>query len=197
MKRTSALRLAAAATGTALAATQTAVAAADPESMFTQARRTSYIERMDGTTLFYQDWGAGRPLLFVHGADIDSGAWSYQMVPLAAHGFRCIAYDRRGHGRSSDLGRDDNFDTLADDLASVMELLDLRNVTIVAHTMGCAEVARYFTRHGAGRASRVVMIAPTMPEADFRAELPQITVPTLVLHPSKDVSRELLRFAWE
>jgi pimeloyl-ACP methyl ester carboxylesterase len=260
MNRRSALTLAAAATGTALAATQTAVAAAAPAGTITQARRLSYIERTDGTTLFYKDWGAGRPILFVHGAGINSDSWGYQMVPLVAHGFRCIAYDRRGHGRSSDIGHDYNFDTLADDLAAVMDVLDLHNVTLVAHSMGCAEVARYFSRHGAGRVSRIVMLAPTLPflmktednptgvdksafealraswlrdypkwvtdnappfftpqtspamvkwgidmavqtslqtaiqsnvlvvETDFRKELAKITVPTLILHGSKDVS---------
>lgn len=125
--------------------------------------RTSFIERTDGTALFYRDWGAGRPFVFVASAGVPSGMWAYQMLPLVQAGFRCIAFDRRGHGRSSDPGRGYDFDTLADDLAAVLETLDLRNVVLVGHSMGCGEITRYLTRHGQERVSRIALIAPTTP----------------------------------
>jgi pimeloyl-ACP methyl ester carboxylesterase len=89
--------------------------------------------------------------------------WAYQMMPLAHAGFRCIAFDRRGHGRSSDPGRGYDFDTLSDDLAAVMERLDLHGVTLIGHSMGCGEILRYLTRHGSGRVARVALLAPTTP----------------------------------
>ena len=89
--------------------------------------------------------------------------WQYQMVHLASHGVRTIAYDKRGHGRSSDPGSGYNFDTLADDLASVIEQLELHDVVLVGHSMGAGEVVRYLSRHGSSRISRILLLAPTMP----------------------------------
>jgi non-heme chloroperoxidase len=126
-------------------------------------RTALFIERTDGTALFYRDWGAGQPIVFVASAGLPSGMWSYQMLPLVQAGYRCIAFDRRGHGRSSDPGRGYDFDTLADDLAAVLQTLDLRDVVLVGHSMGCAEITRYLTRHGTGRVARVALIAPTTP----------------------------------
>ncbi|MEP7247424.1 MAG: alpha/beta hydrolase [Gammaproteobacteria bacterium] len=125
--------------------------------------RASFIERTDGTALFYKDWGAGKPVVFVHSAGINSDAWAYQMVPFVDHGMRCVAFDRRGHGRSSDPGRGYDFDTLADDLAAVMEVLDLRNATLIGHSMGCGEIVRYLTRYGSRRVARIGLLAPTLP----------------------------------
>ena len=85
------------------------------------------------------------------------------MVHLAANGFRCVAYDRRGHGRSTDPGRGYDFDTLADDLAAVLERLDLRDVTLVGHSMGCAEITRYLTRHGSSRVARIALVSVSLP----------------------------------
>jgi non-heme chloroperoxidase len=138
-------------------------AAAAAQTPLAHSHRASFIERTDGTALFYRDWGTGKPIVFVASAGLPSGMWSYQMVPLVQAGFRCVAFDRRGHGRSSDPGRGYDFDTLADDLAAVMDVLDLRNVTLVGHSMGCAEIARYLTRHGSGRVARVALLAPTLP----------------------------------
>ena len=125
--------------------------------------RASFIHRKDGTALFYRDWGAGPPVMFVHSAGLNSEMWAYQMVPFTAEGLRCIAFDRRGHGRSSDPGRGYDFDTLADDLAAAIDALDLRGLTLVGHSMGCAEIVRYLTRHGSSRVKRVALIAPTTP----------------------------------
>jgi non-heme chloroperoxidase len=133
------------------------------QTTFAPAHRASFIERTDGTALFYRDWGTGKPIVFVAGAGVPSGMWAYQMVPLVQAGFRCVAFDRRGHGRSSDPGRGYDFDTLSDDLAAVIETLDLREVTLVGHSMGCGEIVRYLTRHGSARVARVALIAPTTP----------------------------------
>jgi pimeloyl-ACP methyl ester carboxylesterase len=134
-----------------------------PPSARVHTHRASFIERTDGTALFYRDWGAGRPIVFVASAGLPSGMWGYQMLPLVQAGYRCIAFDRRGHGRSSDPGRGYDFDTLADDLAAVLETLDLRNVMLVGHSMGCGEVTRYLSRHGQDRVARIALIAPTTP----------------------------------
>ncbi len=223
-------------------------------------RRAPFIEAADGTRLFYRDWGRGKPVLFVHSWAINSDMWQYQMVELAGRSCRCIAYDRRGHGRSDDPGQGYDFDTLADDLATVIDELDLREVTLVGHSMSGGEIIRYLSRHGAERVARIVLLGPTLPfmtrtpdnpdgveranfeavraswrkdfpkwiadntapfflpetspammrwlidliwqsslqalidcnvaatETDFRAELPAVTVPALILHGDKDAS---------
>ncbi len=124
-------------------------------------KESSTIVTASGATLFYRDWGSGKPVVFVSGWALPSDMWSYQMVPLSEHGLRCIAYDRRGHGRSSDPGRGYDYDTLADDLAGVMESLDLREVTLVGYSIGSGEVVRYLTRHGSDRVARILLLAPT------------------------------------
>jgi non-heme chloroperoxidase len=121
------------------------------------------LESHDGTQLFCRRWGAGPPVLFVHGWAMNSQAWQAAMLLIAQAGFEAIAYDRRGHGRSDDPGRGYDYDSLADDLAAVIEEFDLRNVALVGHSMGCAEIARYLTRYGDDRVSRVVMAAPFLP----------------------------------
>jgi non-heme chloroperoxidase len=121
------------------------------------------VETIDGTQLFYRSWGTGRPIVFVAAWALHSQAWQYQMVPLTDQGFRCIAFDRRGHGRSSDPGTGYDVDTLADDLGSVLSQLDLTDVILVGHSLGAAESVRYVTRHGTSRVARLVLIAPTTP----------------------------------
>lgn len=120
----------------------------------------SHIRTLDGTDLFYRDWGEGKPLLFLAGWTLNSQMWGYQMEPLARQGFRCIAYDRRAHGRSDDPGYGYDFDTLADDLAAVIDTLDLRDAIIVAHSFSSGEVVRYLDCHGGERVSGVIMLAP-------------------------------------
>jgi non-heme chloroperoxidase len=102
-------------------------------------------------------------VVFIASWVLPSESWSYQMMALADRGFRCVAYDRRGHGRSSDPGRGYDYDTLADDLAAVLDTLDLRDVTLVGFSMGAAEMIRYITRHGSGRIAGLVSIAPPTP----------------------------------
>lgn len=125
--------------------------------------QTAFIEMADGTNLFYRDWGKGKPVVFVTGWAVSSEMWEYQMAYLSGQGLRCVAYDRRGHGRSGQPGYGYDYDTLADDLAKVIVELDLREVTLVGHSMGGGEIVRYLSRHGAGYVSRIVLVASITP----------------------------------
>jgi non-heme chloroperoxidase len=120
----------------------------------------NYVLTSDNTALFYRDWGAGKPLLFLSAWTLNSDMWAYQMEPLCRQGFRCVAYDRRAHGRSSDPGRGFDFDTLASDLATLVEKLDLNGLTLVGHSFSSGEIVRYLTRHGSSRIDRIVFVAP-------------------------------------
>jgi non-heme chloroperoxidase len=137
------------------------------------AAMSGFVHTADGTSLFYRDWGTGKPIVFVASWVMPSESWSYQMAALSEQGFRCVAYDRRGHGRSSDPGRGYDFNTLADDLAAVLAALDLHDVTLVGFSMGGAEIIRYVTRHGGARVGRLVSIAPTTPLMMRRPDNPQ------------------------
>jgi non-heme chloroperoxidase len=125
--------------------------------------RCTRIETHDGVRLHHIEWGAGAPVLFVHGRALSSEGWRNQMLHLASEGRRCIAFDKRGHGRSDDPGHGYDYDTLADDLAAVIGQLNLSEVTLVGHSMGCGEIVRYLTRHGASRIAGVVLIGTTTP----------------------------------
>jgi non-heme chloroperoxidase len=146
-----------------------------------------YIETRDGTQLFYRDWGSGAPLVFISGWALTSDCWGYQMAPLSDSGLRCIAYDRRGHGRSSDPGRGFDYDTLADDLAAVLEALDLKNVTLVAHSMAGGEAVRYLSRHGSKRVARVALIGATLPFLTKTADNPDGIDPAIFENARRNV----------
>jgi pimeloyl-ACP methyl ester carboxylesterase len=119
-----------------------------------------FIQTEDGTRLAYKDWGDGKPVVFLHAWALPSQMWDYQLVPLCEQGLRCIAYDRRGHGRSSLPGTGYDADTLADDLAAVLEELDRHDVSLVGHSFASGEIVRYMTRHGPARIARIVLVAP-------------------------------------
>lgn len=121
------------------------------------------IQTADGTALFVKDWGSGRPLVFVHSWAVTNDIWQYQHAHFAAAGHRVVAFDRRGHGRSDQPGTGYDLDTLADDLAHVLAARDVRDATLIGHSLGCAEIVRYLTRHGAGRVARIALVAPTTP----------------------------------
>lgn len=123
----------------------------------------STITVKDGTTIYYKDWGAGPVVTFSHGWPLSSDAWDGQMLFLVQHGFRVVAHDRRGHGRSSQSSFGNDMDGYADDLAAVIDALDLKNVIAVGHSTGGGEVARYIGRHGTKRLARAVLIAAVPP----------------------------------
>jgi non-heme chloroperoxidase len=117
----------------------------------------------DGTTIHYKDWGQGPVVTFSHGWPLGADAWDGQMLFLAQHGFRVVAHDRRGHGRSSQASAGNDMNGYADDLAAVIEALDLRDITMVGHSTGGGEVTRYIGRHGTKRVSKAVLIAAVPP----------------------------------
>lgn len=153
------------ATSTAVGASLLAAAtddatSAEPAPPSAKPHASDFIETRDGAKLAYTDWGSGPPVVFVHAWALPSPMWDYQIGALSHVGLRCIAYDRRGHGRSSKPGSGYDCDTLADDLSALLTQLDLKGVTLVSHSFGSAEVVRYLTRHGAGRVARIALIAP-------------------------------------
>jgi non-heme chloroperoxidase len=123
----------------------------------------STITVKDGTTIYYKDWGTGPAVTFSHGWPLNADAWDGQMLFLVQNGFRVVAHDRRGHGRSSQASSGNDMDGYADDLAAVIEALDLKDVTMVGHSTGGGEVARYIGRHGTKRVAKAVLIAAVPP----------------------------------
>ncbi|MDB5417218.1 MAG: Pimeloyl-ACP methyl ester carboxylesterase [Phenylobacterium sp.] len=121
------------------------------------------IKTRDGVALFHREWGAGRPVVLVHSWALSSTMWGHQVGALSDAGYRCVAFDRRGHGRSEASAAGYDMDTLADDLDAVIETLRLRDVILIGHSMGGGEIVRYLGRHGGARISKVVLLAPMTP----------------------------------
>src|SRR5215469_16770608 len=134
----------------------------------------------DQTLIHYEDWGDGPPIVFVAAWALSSKMWQYQMAALRDHGFRTIAYDRRGHGRSDRPGSGYDYDTLADDLAALMEHLDLDQVTLVTYSMGEGEAVRYLTRHGDDRVAKLILTCPAGPLPMQSDDNPNGVDPTLL-----------------
>jgi non-heme chloroperoxidase len=127
------------------------------------SNRMQKIKAKDGTKIYYKDWGTGDPVVFSHGWPLNADAWDPQMLFLGERGYRVIAHDRRGHGRSSQPWNGNDMDTYADDLASLIEELDLEDATLVGHSTGGGEVARYIGRHGTKRVAKAVLIGAVPP----------------------------------
>jgi non-heme chloroperoxidase len=128
----------------------------------------AFVTTRDGTQIFYKDWGQGQPIVFSHGWPLSADDWDAQMMFSLNHGYRVIAHDRRGHGRSAQVPTGHDMDHYADDLAAVVEHLDLGNAIHVGHSTGGGEVLHYLARHGENRAAKAVMIS-TVPPADGTA----------------------------
>jgi non-heme chloroperoxidase len=122
-----------------------------------------FVTAADGAEIFYKDWGSGRPVVLSHGWPLNSDSWEAQQLFLASHGYRVIAHDRRGHGRSTQTWHGNEMDTYADDLALILTELDLREVTLVGFSTGGGEVARYVGRHGTGRVAQLVLVSAVPP----------------------------------
>jgi non-heme chloroperoxidase len=132
----------------------------------------NWITTNDSTRIFFKDWGTGQPVVFSHGWPLSSDAWEDQMLFLASRGFRCIAHDRRGHGRSSQPSAGHDMDTYADDLAALVQALDLKDAIHVGHSTGGGEVARYIGRHGTARVAKAVLVGAITPLMLQTAENP-------------------------
>ena len=123
----------------------------------------TFVTAADGAQIFYKDWGSGKPVVFSHGWPLNSDSWEAQMLFLASNGCRAVAHDRRGHGRSTQTWHGNEMDTYADDLAAVLDALDLREVTLVGFSTGGGEIVRYVGRHGTARVAKVALVSAVPP----------------------------------
>ncbi|KAA0945698.1 MULTISPECIES: alpha/beta hydrolase [unclassified Pseudomonas] len=127
----------------------------------------------DGTQIYFKDWGTGKPVLFSHGWPLDADMWEYQMEYLSSRGYRTIAFDRRGFGRSDQPWTGNNYDTFADDIAGLINHLDLQEVTLVGFSMGGGDVSRYIARHGSKRVAGLVLLGAVTPLLGKKPDYPQ------------------------
>ena len=133
----------------------------------------------DGTRIFYKDWGTGRPVVFSHGWPLNADVWDPQLLSMASNGFRAVAHDRRGHGRSSQPWHGNTMDDYADDLAAVIQTLDLHDVVLAGHSTGGGEAVRYIGRHGSARVSAELKVYPGAPHGLFATHADQFNADLL------------------
>jgi non-heme chloroperoxidase len=132
----------------------------------------SILVAADGTEIFYKDWGQGPPVIFIHGWPLTADMWEYQANKIASQGFRCISYDRRGFGRSGQPWTGYDYDTLSDDLATLIKALNLNSVTLVGFSMGGGEVARYMSRHAGSQVSKCILVSSVTPFLKITSDNP-------------------------
>ena len=149
----------------------------------------SFIKVKDGTKLFYKDWGTGRPVVLVHGWCINCDSWEYVMNELVQHGLRCIAYDMRGCGRSDQPWSGYDYTTLAEDLSTLIESLDLHEVTLIGHSMGGGVITRYLTLQGEARISNAILLGTTTPFLQQAEDNPE-GVDKMYLEAAKEAMRQ-------
>ena len=152
------------AAGAGLLATGGAAAAAAKPAAAATGKTVNSITVKDGTVIHFKDWGTGTPVVFSHGWPLQGDAWEDQMMFLASHGYRVIAHDRRGHGLSSQPWQGNDMDTYADDLAALLDTLDIKGATLVGHSTGGGEVAHYIGRHGEKRVAKAVLVGAVPPQ---------------------------------
>jgi non-heme chloroperoxidase len=174
----------------------TALAAAAPAAAQTSVTRTrpARVTAKDGTSLFVQDWGSGRPVLLLAAWTFNSSAWGSHIVALNEKGYRCVAPDRRGHGRSELPSAGYDLDTLTDDVAAVIEQCHLRDVTLVAHSMGSIEAVNYLARHGSDRIARLVLVAPTTPFLVRTEDNPDAVPKPMIEAQNEAIARDFPRW---
>ncbi len=148
----------------AIGAESKAPTKASGQARHTDGNGTSTIVAADGTKIYYKDWGTGQPVVFSHGWPLTADAWDSQMMFLASNGYRVIAHDRRSHGRSAQTWNGNDMDTYADDLSTLIEALGLQKATLIGHSTGGGEVARYIGRHGTKRVAKAVLISAVPPQ---------------------------------
>jgi non-heme chloroperoxidase len=134
-----------------------------PSTQVGKGKIMSIIAMKDGTQIYYKDWGTGQPVVFCHGWPLNADSWESQMMFLASRGYRCIAHDRRGHGRSSQPWLGNDMDTYADNLSEILEKLDVQKACLIGFSAGGGEVARYIGRHGTKRVAKVVLVSAVPP----------------------------------
>lgn len=158
-----------------------------------QPSRNPFIQAADGTRLHVQDWGAGRPIVFVAAWTFNSSAWGEYVAALSAR-HRCVAFDRRGHGRSDAPCGGYDIDTLADDVAAVFQQRNINEAILVAHSMGAIEAVRYLTRHGAGRVRKLVLIAPTTPFLRKTEDNPDAIPDQAIEAQSREIAKDFAQW---
>jgi pimeloyl-ACP methyl ester carboxylesterase len=176
--------------GTAFAAS----GATAPVAAAQQTARSTYVTAKDGTKLFVQDWGNGKPVVLLSAWTFDASSWGSQIAALDAKGFRCVAPDRRGHGRSEMPSSGYDLETLTDDVAALIEARDLRDVTLVGFSMGTAEAVNYLGRYGSDRIARLVLVAPTTPFLVKTEDNPDAVPRTMIEADNAAVARDFAKW---